>query len=223
MLELLNGYKSYKLPSGGTLDVLRNVSIKVSPGESLAILGRSGSGKSTLLGLLGLLDSLDDGSYMINGVETVGMSDWELAKLRGDIFGFIYQRFCLMGHLSVFQNVEAPLLHRQGGRVYRQRLVVKALDMVGITKLARHKPDQLSGGEQQRVAIARALVHNPSVIIANEPTGSLDQSTGNKILELMLDLVKNMSVMLVLVTHDPNIAARLQRTFKISEGVIKGS
>jgi len=95
--------------------------------------------------------------------------------------------------------------------------------MVGITKLARHKPDQLSGGEQQRVAIARALVHNPSVIIADEPTGSLDQSTGNKILELMLDLVKNMSVMLVLVTHDPNIAARLQRTIKISEGVIKGS
>lgn len=221
MLELRNTNKSISLPSGDTLKVLRNVSLQISPGKSLAILGRSGSGKSTLLGLLGLIDTLDSGSYKVNGCETVGMSDRALANLRGSTFGFVYQRFCLMSQLSAFENVEAPLLHRPGRRAYRREVVFEALDRVGLTERAKHKPSQLSGGEQQRVAIARALVHNPSVILADEPTGSLDHSTGNMVLELMLNLVRDIGVTLVVVTHDPQIANRLERVIEISDGVIK--
>lgn len=221
MLELQGCCKSIRLSSGDTLQLLRDLSLKILPGESLAILGRSGTGKSTLLGLLGLLDTLDCGSYRVDGQETVGLRDRALANLRGRIFGFIYQRFCLMSRLSAFQNVEAPLLHRPGRRADRHKAVYEALDKVGLIERAKHKPDQLSGGEQQRVAIARALVHNPHVILADEPTGSLDRSTGTMVLRLLFNLVKEAGVTLVVVTHEPLIAAQIERVLELSNGALK--
>ncbi len=218
MLELVDATKTISLPFGSPLHVLRGVSLQIAAGESLAVLGRSGSGKSTLLGLLGLIDTLNSGSYKVDGRETVGLSDKESANLRGTTFGFVYQRFCLMNHLSAFRNVEAPLLHR-GGIAWRQA-VINALDKVGLADRAWHKPDQLSGGEQQRVAIARALVHNPKVILADEPTGSLDVATGRAVLDLMVELVREAGVTLVVVTHDPQIAVRMERVVELVDGVL---
>ncbi len=172
-----------------------------------------------MLGLLGLIDTLNNGSYKVDGRETVGLSDKELANLRGTTFGFVYQRFCLMNHLSAFRNVEAPLLHQRGNRAWRQA-IFDALDKVGLAGRAWHKPDQLSGGEQQRVAIARALVHNPKVILADEPTGSLDVATGRAVLDLMVELVREAGVTLVAVTHDPQIAMRMERVVELVDGVL---
>lgn len=220
MLELNNASKTIRLPAGGDLRVLRDVSLSISAGESLAVLGRSGSGKSTLLGLLGLIDTLNTGSYRVDGRETTGLRDKETAYLRGAAFGFVYQRFCLMSQLSAFRNVEAPLLHGTRRGIRRRSAVLEALDKVGLAERARHKPDQLSGGEQQRVAIARALVHKPKVILADEPTGSLDVSTGAAVLDLMLELVLGEGVTLVVVTHDPQVAARLGRVVECVDGVL---
>lgn len=219
MLELTDAVKTISLPAGGNLQVLRGVSLRIAAGESVAVLGRSGSGKSTLLGLLGLIDTLSSGSYAVDGVETVGLGDKAAARLRGAMFGFVYQRFCLMSQFSAFRNVEAPLLHAPVNRARRREAVFDALDKVGLAERARHKPDQLSGGEQQRVSIARALVHKPRVILADEPTGSLDVATGAAVLDLMLDLVREAGVTLVVVTHDPQIAARLGRTVEVTDGV----
>ncbi|MBS3942655.1 MAG: ABC transporter ATP-binding protein [Dethiobacter sp.] len=220
MLELRDAQKTIHLPSGAALELLQNISLKISPGESVAVLGRSGTGKSTLLGLLGLLDNLDQGSYLVDGYETTTMGDRSLACLRGEMFGFVYQRFCLMSRLSAFQNVEAPLLYRPGRKVERRRAVCAALEKVGLSERAKHKPDQLSGGEQQRVAIARALIHCPRVILADEPTGSLDHDTGGMILDLLLNLVKDTGAALVVVTHETQIAKRLARVLRISDGLL---
>lgn len=219
MLELTDAVKTISLPAGGNLQVLRGVSLGIAAGESVAILGRSGSGKSTLLGLLGLIDTLNSGSYAVDGIETVGLNDKAAASLRGTVFGFVYQRFCLMSQFSAFRNVEAPLLHARGWRPRRREAVFEALDKVGLADRARHKPDQLSGGEQQRVSIARALVHKPRVILADEPTGSLDVTTGAAVLDLMLELVRDAGVTLVVVTHDPQIAAQLGRVIEITDGI----
>jgi putative ABC transport system ATP-binding protein len=222
MLEIRDASKTITLASGRQMQVLRDVSLQVEAGESLAILGRSGSGKSTLLGLLGLLDAPDTGgSYRVDGRETVGLSDREMAALRGSVFGFIYQRFCLMAHLTARENVDAPLRHSRMTRAERRSTVLQALDRVGLAERAHHRPEQLSGGEQQRVAIARALVRAPRVILADEPTGSLDMETGREVLALMTQLVAASKVSLVVVTHDLEIAMRLGRVVSIADGQIE--
>ncbi len=222
LLELSNASKTIELASGTRMSVLNRVSLRVAAGESLAVLGRSGSGKSTLLGLLGLIDAPDDGaSYRVSGRETVGLGDREMARLRGTVFGFIYQRFCLMAHLSAEENVEAALLHTGLPRAKRRHAVADALERVGLTDRARHKPEQLSGGEQQRIAIARSLVRGPRVILADEPTGSLDIETGREVLQLMTRIVAESDAALVIVTHDLEIAAGLQRVVHISEGTLE--
>ncbi|MDO8964131.1 MAG: ABC transporter ATP-binding protein [Coriobacteriia bacterium] len=223
MFELAGAEKTVSLPGGKPLRVVRDVSFAVSAGESVAILGRSGSGKSTLLGILGLIDSLDAGSYMVDGCETTRLGDRQLARRRSQDFGFVFQRFCLMGGLSALKNVEAPLLYSQSARKGRHRTAMEALDRVGLADRAHHRPERLSGGEQQRVAIARALVHRPRVILADEPTGSLDVATGGEVLSLLTGLVRDDAATLIMVTHDPQLAARLDRTLHMDEGRLSES
>jgi len=218
MLLVKNAYKSITMPHGERLNILNAVSLEIAPGESVGILGRSGSGKSTLLALLGLLDDFDSGSYLIDGTETTLLSDRQKAKLRKATFGFIYQRFCLMNHFNVYQNVEAPLQHFRRSKAERQQAVIKSLTQVGLLERINHKPYQLSGGEQQRVAIARALAHKPKVILADEPTGSLDVKTGDAVLRLLHTLVKLNKVSLVLVTHDKEIAKKMDKVLELKAG-----
>ena len=218
LLQLTDAGKHIALPGGGDLHVLKGASLTLSAGESVAILGRSGSGKSTLLGLLGLIDSLSSGSYRVDGRETARLGDAALARMRARTFGFVYQRFCLMSSLSAAGNVEAPLLYAPKAGGSRRRAALDALDWVGLADRARHKPERLSGGEQQRVAIARALVHKPRVVLADEPTGSLDVETGAEVLDLLTSLVKDSGLALVVVTHDPQIASRLDRVLEMRDG-----
>jgi len=218
LLKLSDAHKHVTLPDGGDLHVVQGASLALSAGESVGILGRSGSGKSTLLGMLGLIDGLSSGSYRVDGRETTRLGDREIARLRATTFGFVYQRFCLMHTLSALKNVEAPLLYSGCPAQLRRRTAQEALERVGLSARAHHRPERLSGGEQQRVAIARALVHCPRVILADEPTGSLDVATGRDVLTLLTDLVRDAGVALVVVTHDPQIAARLDRTVEMTDG-----
>lgn len=218
LLELAGAHKHIALPDGGDLHVVQGASLALSTGESVAILGRSGSGKSTLLGMLGLIDELTSGSYRVDERETTRLGDRSLARLRATTFGFVYQRFCLMHTLSALKNVEAPLLYSGCAPGRRKRAAHEALERVGLASRAHHRPERLSGGEQQRVAIARALVHGPRVILADEPTGSLDVTTGREVLALLTDLVRDAGLALVVVTHDPQIASRLDRVIEMVDG-----
>lgn len=217
VLAVTHGTKH--LPSKRPL--LTDINMDVSAGMSMAILGRSGSGKSTLLGVLGLMDSFDDGKYLLDGnpvsYERVNATD----ALRGSTIGFIFQRFCLVPHLTALENIEAPLIHRRhvSAKARRQRAACM-LERVGLSPRANHRPRQLSGGEQQRVAIARALVGQPRVVLADEPTGALDTSTASAILDLILEQVQQRDAALVMVTHDPVIAARAATTLHLRDGAL---
>ena len=204
--------------------ILSGVNLTVHSGESVAILGRSGSGKSTLLSLIGLFDRADGGRYHLHGRDITRLPERKAAALRSAEFGFVFQRFFLLKHLTAAQNVAMALVNGQGWlpRRHRRARVLAALDQVGIANLARHKPPRLSGGEQQRVAIARALVRQPRLLLADEPTGALDTATGEEIGALLLDLNASGQSM-VLVTHNPDLAARYAgRTLHIVDGRING-
>jgi putative ABC transport system ATP-binding protein len=202
-----------------SVEALKGVDLEVGVGDYLAVMGPSGSGKSTLMHILGLLDSPTSGSYTLHGEEVAGFSRRKLAHLRNRKIGFIFQNFNLLPRASLLRNVELPLLYGGMGRKERQALAYQALDMVGLADRARHRPNELSGGQRQRGAIARALVGRPSVIMADEPTGNLDQQTGLEILELF-DELRAGGQTLIMVTHDPSIAARARRTIRIVDGLI---
>ena len=201
------------------VEALRGVDLEVGAGDYLAVMGPSGSGKSTLMHILGLLDSPTAGSYRLDGEEVAGFSRRKLAHLRNRKIGFIFQNFNLLPRASLLRNVELPLLYGGMGKRERQRLALEALAMVGLADRARHRPNELSGGQRQRGAIARALVGRPSVIMADEPTGNLDQQTGSEILELF-DELRAGGQTLIMVTHDPSIAARARRTIRIVDGLV---
>jgi putative ABC transport system ATP-binding protein len=201
--------------------VLSTVDLTVHSGDSLAILGRSGSGKSTLLSLIGLFDRADGGRYLFRGQDITRLSERRAATLRSTEFGFVFQRFFLLGHLTAAQNVAMALVNGQGWLPRRKRRakVLAALDRVGIAHLARHKPDRLSGGEQQRVAIARALVREPTVLLADEPTGALDTETGRLVIDV-LHAATARGCSLILVTHDQEHANRMDRILRLVDGVL---
>jgi putative ABC transport system ATP-binding protein len=201
------------------VEALKGVDLEVGVGDYLAVMGPSGSGKSTLMHILGLLDSPTGGSYTLDGEEVAGFSRRKLAHLRNRKIGFIFQNFNLLPRASLLRNVELPLLYGGMGRRERQKLALEALAMVGLADRARHRPNELSGGQRQRGAIARALVGRPSVIMADEPTGNLDQQTGFEILELF-DELRAGGQTLIMVTHDPSIAARARRTIRIVDGLV---
>ncbi|HEY6170233.1 MAG TPA: ABC transporter ATP-binding protein [Verrucomicrobiae bacterium] len=199
---------------------VRDVSLEIRAGEFVAIMGSSGSGKSTMMNILGCLDSPTRGRYLLDGVDVSGLDHDELADIRNEKIGFVFQTFNLLPRTSARRNVELPMLYAYGWRGRnRRRRAKRALELVGLKRRARHYPNQLSGGEQQRVAIARALVNEPSVLLADEPTGNLDTRNSAEIMQVIQNL-NGRGITIVLVTHEPDIAAYARRTIVMRDGKV---
>jgi putative ABC transport system ATP-binding protein len=216
-VELRGVSKTYATGSGD-LTVLRDVDLAIAPGEHAAIVGPSGSGKSTMLSILGTLDAPSAGEVLVGGRPTAAMSDGERSDVRSRSLGFVFQQFHLLSHADAVANVELGMLYTGLGRAERRRRAVDALTRVGLGERLDHRPTQLSGGEQQRVAIARAIAHEPAVVLADEPTGALDQATGTAIIDLLDGLA---DVAVVVITHDLVIADRFARQVRIRDGRIE--
>jgi putative ABC transport system ATP-binding protein len=216
MINLENVTKVYRM---GEVEVyaLNGVSVSIEQGEMLSIIGASGSGKSTLLNVLGCLDRPTSGRYMLDGMDVSRLNDNKLAELRSKKFGFVFQDFNLLRRSSALANVELPLIY-SGGR-NKHIKAMEALERVGLGKRARHKPTELSGGEQQRVAIARALVNSPSLILADEPTGNLDSASTKEIISIFKELHKD-GITVAIVTHEPDIAQQTQRVIRLLDGKV---
>ncbi|WP_179946581.1 MULTISPECIES: ABC transporter ATP-binding protein [Listeria] len=200
-----------------TLQVLDDITFSVKSGEFLTITGQSGSGKSTLLNIIGCLDLPDSGDYYLSGEKLLGMSDNKLAAVRNKQLGFIFQQFNLLTNLSVLENVELPLIYRGIGRSERIERAKHYISQVGLADKFHHLPNQLSGGQQQRVAIARALVGSPAILLADEPTGSLDSKNGWEVLK-MLQTINQEGRTIIMITHDKEIADEGTRTLKMQDG-----
>jgi putative ABC transport system ATP-binding protein len=200
---------------------LDHLNLEILPGEYVSIMGPSGSGKSTLLNALGLLDSPTSGDYWLDDIRTATMDDNELAVIRQNKIGFVFQSFHLVPRMNAFENVELPMVLAGLQPAERQKRVKSALDRVGLGSRFDHRPDQLSGGERQRVAIARAIVMEPTILLADEPTGNLDSTSGKEIVDIMEDLNRQ-NLTLIVVTHDPAIGQRAGRHIRMEDGRIAG-
>jgi putative ABC transport system ATP-binding protein len=211
--------KVYKM---GAIEVhaLGGVTFEIKRGEILSIMGPSGSGKSTLMNILGCLDRPSAGEYILDGERVSMLNDDQLASIRNRKVGFVFQSFNLLPRQTALSNVELPLRYAgtNGGRRQRAR---EALESVGLGDRIQHKPTELSGGQQQRVAIARALVNDPAILMADEPTGNLDSKSGKEIMELILHLNRDRGTTVIIVTHDPNIAAQTQRVIRLQDGLLE--
>lgn len=221
MISIRDLCKIYQM---GDVEVqaLCGVSFDIRRGEFVAIIGHSGSGKSTLMNLLGCLDTPTSGMYMLDGVETQSLSDDDLAFVRSTRLGFVFQQYNLLPRQSALRNVEMPLIYRGISAAERRHRAETALRMVGMGDRMHHRPSQLSGGQQQRVAIARSLVGSPSVILADEPTGALDTRTSNEIMDILTSLNRQQGLTVVLVTHEPDIAAYAERVLTLRDGLLVG-
>jgi putative ABC transport system ATP-binding protein len=218
-VEAIDVSRTYEL-EGVSVPALRGVSLTIDPGDYVAIIGPSGSGKSTLMHLMGGLDRPTAGRLAIGGRDVSTLSAGEMARLRNETVGFVFQAFHLLPRTSAVENVALPLVYRGMGAAARRKLAAEMLDRVGLGHRMKHRPNQLSGGEQQRVAIARALVTGPAVVLADEPTGNLDTATGAAVLALLEEQNAGSGVALVLVTHDREVATRARRQVFMRDGVI---
>ncbi len=218
LVELKNVRKIYRV-AGEEVRALDGVDLDIQEGEFISIIGPSGSGKSTLMHLLGCLDTPTEGSIQLDGMEISRADRNELARIRNQKIGFVFQSFNLLPRLSVLENVELPLIYANLHAHQRHERAARALEQVGLANRVKHRPSQLSGGQSQRVAIARALVNQPKIVFADEPTGNLDSHTGETIIELFRELSRKGST-IVLVTHDSKIAAQTNRRIEIQDGKI---
>ena len=217
MIRLHGVTKVYELDAG-PVHALRGVDLSIDSGEFVAIMGPSGSGKSTMMNILGCLDKPTSGVYTLGGHEVGLLSDDARSRLRGRHFGFVFQSYNLLPRMSAVEQVELPLVYL--GVSKRRRQAVAALEQVGLGDRAHHWPNQLSGGQQQRVAIARSLVVNPRVVLADEPTGALDTKTGAEVMELLRGLVSEQGILVILITHEPHVAAYADRAITMRDGLI---
>jgi len=222
VVELKNLHKSYYLADNQEVAVLKGLDIKVEQGEFVGIVGQSGSGKSTLLNILGLLDLPTAGSYLLNGVHTEVFSDDELAETRNHSIGFIFQSFNLFNHLTIEENLEVPLIYAEVPSKERAERAVSLLTKVGLAHRLGHKPSELSGGEMQRVAIARALSNNPSFLLADEPTGNLDENTSREIIAMFRELHAK-GITIVMVTHNLEYESLFDRVIRLRDGRVVDS
>jgi putative ABC transport system ATP-binding protein len=216
MIELANVTKVYRM---GRVEVpaLRGITLSIQRGEMVAIIGASGSGKSTLMNIIGCLDKPTAGRYLLEGTDISRLNDNRLAELRNKKFGFVFQEFNLLSRATAAVNVELPLVY--SGNLQKRKRSLEALDRVGLAARANHKPTELSGGEQQRVAIARALINQPSLILADEPTGNLDTASSTEIISIFRQLNRD-SITVIIVTHEMDIAAQTKRIIRLMDGRI---
>jgi putative ABC transport system ATP-binding protein len=201
------------------MEVLKGIDCSIAPGELVAIMGSSGSGKSTLLNVLGLLDDFDAGTYHLDGQDMSGLSEKQAARYRSEFLGFVFQSFNLIGYKTALENVALPLYYQGVNRKERQDKAMRFLEKVGLADWSHHLPNQMSGGQKQRVAIARALIANPRVILADEPTGALDSTTSEDVMELLKEINRE-GITIVIVTHEHEIAEQCHRIIRLKDGQI---
>ena len=218
LIDLRNINKTYR-NGDQELKVLKNINLTVEEGEFVAIMGPSGSGKSTLMNIIGMLDRPSTGEYFLENEDVANLGDKKLAKVRNNQIGFVFQQFFLLAKFNALQNVELPLIYAGVSQGSRKNLAKQYLEKVDLGTRMTHLPSELSGGQKQRVAIARALVNNPSIILADEPTGALDTKTGEQIMELLTELNAEGKT-IIMVTHEPEIAAYAKRQIVIRDGLI---
>jgi putative ABC transport system ATP-binding protein len=220
MIKLENIKKTYSTGKI-TFEALKGINLTIEENDFVAIIGPSGSGKSTLMNVIGLLDSMSDGTYYLNGNDVSNTTDYEKTILRNKDIGFVFQSFNLLPHYNLLGNVELPLVYAKLTRKERKLMALDALDKVGLKSHVNHRPNEISGGQKQRVAIARAIASKPKILIADEPTGNLDSKTTEEILNIFKQLHKEGST-IIMVTHEPDIAAQCKRIVTIKDGVIAG-
>lgn len=216
IITMENLVKTYKM-GGNVVNALDHVSMSLKKGEFVSIVGPSGSGKSTLMNMIGCLDQPDNGDYILEGHHVNKLKDYELATIRNQKIGFIFQNFNLLGRLTALENVELPLIYRGVKTKERKTIALACLEQVGLADRHDHRPNQLSGGQQQRVAIARALVGSPPILLADEPTGALDSKTSKDIMDVLISLNKEGHT-IILITHDSEVAKKAKRILRISDG-----
>lgn len=219
IIDIKNISKEYIMGSQ-LIQALKDVSVSIDKNEYVALMGPSGSGKSTLMNILGCLDTPTAGSYKLNGTEVSEMVDDELAHVRNKEIGFVFQTFNLLSRLSALENVALPMVYAGVSKVERNEKAERVMEMVGLTDRMHHKPNELSGGQRQRVAIARALVNNPSIILADEPTGNLDTKTSYEIMRIFEEISANGNT-IIIVTHEEDIAKHARRIVRLRDGLIE--